>query len=222
MPTSLKPETPLLVRGALVSILAAGYAILAHLSTARGGHGTLGALLAIGPVGLLALGFLWHTHRVLGAVAWLLGAALIAGHWSVLKTHFVWLYLMQQAGLYGLLGVYFGRTLAPGRVPLCTQMALQVRGALDPAALRYTRQLTLAWTLLFAMVTLALVVLFYTAPLRDWSAFANFGAPLLLILMFVIENRVRRIALPDMQHAGIVATLRASAAIGFGSRERRP
>ena len=210
-----------LLRGALVAVLALAYAVLAHVSTAQGGHGTLGALLAIGPIGLIALVFSWRTHRLLGPAVWLLAAALIATHWPELKAHFVWLYLIQQVGLYALLGVYFGRTLGSGRVPLCTQMARHVHGPLSAAALRYTRQVTVAWTLFFAMITLALVILFYAAPLRAWSVFANFGAPLLIVLMFVLENRVRRLALPDMEHAGIVATLRASAAVGFGTAEHR-
>lgn len=207
-------------RAALLACLALAYAVLAHVSTAQGGHGTLGALLAIGPVGLVALIFLWRSRHVLGLAAWLLAVALVAAFWLPLKAHFVWLYLIQQVGLYGLLGVYFGRTLVPGGVPLCTQMALHAHGVLSAAALRYTRRVTVAWSLLFAMITLALMILFCTAPLRVWSAFASFGAPMLMVLMFALENRVRRLALPDVEHVGIIATLRASAAVGFGSAGR--
>lgn len=205
-----------------MALLAVAYAVLAHLSTAQGGHGSLGALLAIGPIGLVALAFSWRALRLPGLAAWLLAAALMAAHWPELKAHFVWLYLIQQVGLYALLGVYFGRTLASGSVPLCTQMAQHVHGTLSAAALRYTRQVTAAWTLFFAIITLALMMLFYAAPLWVWSAFANFGAPVLVVLMFVVENRVRRLALPDMEHAGIIATLRASAAVGFGTAGHRP
>src|SRR5471032_927642 len=45
-------RTQNLMRSASVGILALSYPLLAHLSTAQGEHGTLGALLAIGPVGL--------------------------------------------------------------------------------------------------------------------------------------------------------------------------
>ena len=81
--------------------------------------------------------------------------------------------------------------------------------------------LTVAWTLLFALTTVALLILFYAAPPIVWSAFANFGAPALMALMFALENWVRRLALPGMEHAGLVATIRASAAVGHGSQERR-
>jgi len=210
-----------LARAALLGGLALAYAVLAHVSTAQGAHGTLGALLAIGPVGLVALIFLWRSRRVWGLAAWVLALVLVVAFWLPLKAHFTWLYLIQQAGLYALLGVYFGRTLRPGRVPLCTQMALHAHGTLSAPTLRYTRQVTVAWSLLFALITLALVILFFTAPLRVWSAFANFGAPLLIVLMFALENRVRRFALPGMEHAGLLTTLRASAAVGFGTAERR-
>ncbi len=210
-----------LARTVVVLVLALGYALLAHFSTSRGGHGTLGALLAIGPVGCVALIFAWRSmRRVLAITAWLLAVVFIAAHWHELKAEFVWIYLIQQIGIYCLLGISFGRTLAPEHVPLCTQMALHVHGALSADALRYTRQVTMAWTLFFATIAAALIIVFFFAPLQGWSAFANFGIPILIISMFAVEGRVRRRALPDMAHAGIIATIRASTAVGFGAAER--
>jgi uncharacterized membrane protein len=212
-----------LPRGVVVGILALAYSLLAHLSNARDGHGTLGALLAIGPVGLIALAFAWRSrHRLLGVSAWLIAAALIATRWQQLRAHFVWLYLIQQLGTYGLLAYFFGRTLTADCVPLCTQMALRVHGDLSAAAFLYTRQVTIAWTVFFTVITATTTTLFLAVPLATWSAFANFGIPLLIVAMFVIENRVRRWALPDMTHAGVIATIRASAVGGFGAAERRP
>ena len=211
-----------LPRIVIAGILALSYALLAHISTVQGGNGTLGALLAIGPLGLFALVFAWRSaHRVAGLLAWLLTAAVIAAQWHQLKAQFVWVYLLQQVGIYGLLGLTFGRTLALNRVPLCTQMALRVHGALNAGALRYTRLVTVAWTLFFAVTTAMLIFLFLAAPLKIWSVFANFGIPLLVIIMFLIENRVRRRLLPNMAHVGVIATIRASAAGGFGAVERR-
>lgn len=211
-----------LMRGAGVVLLALGYALLAHLSTARQGHSTLGALLAIGPVGLFALVLAWRSaQRVLGLTAWLVAAALIATQWPVLKAQFVWIYLLQQLGIYSLLGLSFARTLARDRVPLCTQVALRVHGTLPVDAFRYTRQVTIAWTIFFAVTTALIMLLFLAAPSRIWSAFANFGIPILVFIMFVIENRVRRRVLPNMTHAGAIATIRASAFGGAGAEERR-
>ena len=212
----------MLVRALGVGVLVVAWSALAHLSATRPGHETLGALLAIGPVALFALLLAWRTLRAAGLALWLLAAAIIAAYRGELQSHFVWVYLIQQVGLYGLLGLAFGRTLARGCVPLCTQMALRVHGALAEEALRYTRQVTLAWTVLFAITTLTLLLLFFAAPLSYWSAFANFGAPLAVIVVFAAENAVRYRALPDMQHAGLLATVQASAAVGVGGFRAPP
>ncbi len=209
-------------RTLIVGILALGYALLAHMSTAQGGHGTLGAVLAIGPLGAIAALLAWRsTHRVLGLAVWVLALAYLGMHWYELKARFALVYLMQQVGFYCLLAWTFGRTLAPGLTPLCTQMALRVHGALSAEALRYTRQVTLAWTLFLTAIVVALIAAFLVAPLRAWSAFANFGVPALLVLMFLIEHKVRRHALPGMAHASIIATIRASAELGVGAVEPR-
>ncbi len=204
-----------MARAAGAAALVLGYALLLHLTTTRAGHDSLGALLTIAPVGLLALALAWRSNqRLLAIAAWVLAAALIAAQWRQLKAHFVWFYLLQQVGFYGLLGISFGQSLGRDRVPLCTRMALLVHGALPADALRYTRRLTMAWTLFFAAVTAILLLLFLAAPLKVWSVFANFGAVALVMLMFLVENRVRRRMLPAMAHVGVIATIRASAIRG--------
>ena len=201
-----------MARTAVVGALVVSYALLLHLTTTRTDHGSLGAVLTIAPVGLLALALAWRSsQRLLAIAAWVLAAALIAAQWQQLKAHFVWFYLLQQVGFYSLLGISFGQSLGRDRVPLCTRMALLVHGTLPADALRYTRRLTMAWTLFFAAVTATLLLLFLAAPLTVWSLFANFGAVTLVILMFLVENRVRRRLLPAMAHVGVIATIRASA-----------
>jgi uncharacterized membrane protein len=209
-------RTRMLPRAAIFGLLIAAYSLLAHITTTRSGHGTAAALLAIAPVAALALLLAWRSLRWAGVLLWLIAAAVLAVYWGTLKAHFVWVYLLQQLGLYGFLGMTFGRTLAHGSVPLCTQMALQVHGALPEAAVRYTRQVTVAWTVFFVLIATTLLGLFFFAPLSTWSAFANFGAPLAIALMFGVENRLRYRALPNMPHSGLIATLKASAAVGLG------
>jgi uncharacterized membrane protein/SAM-dependent methyltransferase len=211
-----------LLRVGGVGLLVVGYAVLAHLTATRPGHRTLGALLAIGPISVFALLLAWRSLRAAGLALWLCAAALVVAYWGRLQANFVWVYLLQQLGLYGLLGLAFGRTLTRAQLPLCTQMALRVHGTLKPDALRYTRRVTLAWTVLFALIAAALVSLFFAAPLTAWSAFSNFGAPLAIIAMFAAEHLVRYRALPDMAHSGLIQTLRASAAVGFGSARASP
>jgi len=125
-------------------------------------------------------------------------------------SHFSWLYLIQQSGTYGLLGFSFGRSLAAGHVPLCTRFATLAHGSLAPDAVRYTRTVTLAWTIFFCAMSAAVLIVYVAAPLRAWSVFTNFCTAPLVGLMFIGEYLVRLRVLPDMQHASILGTVRAT------------
>jgi uncharacterized membrane protein len=103
----------------------------------------------------------------------------------------------------------FGRSLIGNRVALCTQLADRVHGPLTPSEVRYTRRVTAAWAGFFVLIVAATLGLFYAAPLRIWSLFANFCVPPLIGLMFVAEYAVRRRALPQAPHRGILAAIRA-------------
>ena len=201
-----------------VAAVAVGYAVLAHLSNSTPGASALGVTLAVGPVLLFVVAVTWRSaYRF---VALLLCAAcgmLIYRYWSALEQHFPLLYLAQQAGVYGLLGYSFGRTLAGDRIPLCTQWAVMVHGPLAPAVARYTRAVTVAWTAFFGLLTITLIGLFAIGPLSVWSAFANFGAFPLVVAMFVGEYAVRRWALPDMERAHILDGVRAYLAASRGA-----
>jgi len=206
----VKPRARVWIRGLGVAAVAIAYAILAHVSNSNPRASALGVVLAVGPLLAFALTPAWRSgyrrsSLFLGALA---GLA-VYRYWPVLAEHFPWLYLLQQAGAYGLLGLTFGRSLMGGRVPLCTHWATLIQGPLEPAVARYTRNLTAAWTFFFALITTALIVLFVLAPLPVWSAFANFCCLPLIVAMFVGEYLVRGRALPDMHHASILAGARA-------------
>lgn len=206
----MRPHARALVRGFSIAAAAIGYAVLAHLSNSRPGASALGVVLATGPLLLVPVILAWRSRYRLGALLLVvLAAALVYEYWRVLAQYFPWLYLLQQAGAYGLLGLAFGRSLAPARVPLCTEWATTLHGPLRPALARYTRAVTQAWTLFFALVTSALLALFAFAPLSVWSAFANFGTFPLVVAMFVGEYIVRRCLLPDVQQGGILDGARA-------------
>ena len=199
------------MRIVLVVLAVIAYAVLAHYSNAVPGHEDLGALLAIAPVWIAALVLAWRSqHRAVGLLACALVAAFALIEWKSLRSHFTWLYLIQQAGAYGLLGVSFGRTLAEGHVPLCTRFATLAHGSLSADAVRYTRSVTRAWTIFFCVMSAAVLVVYFVAPLRVWSVFTNFCTAPLVALMFVGEYLVRLRVLPDMQHASILGTVRAS------------
>jgi uncharacterized membrane protein len=63
--------------------------------------------------------------------------------------------------------------------------------------------------LFFAAMALVSTLLFFLAPLTAWSIFDNFLTLPLVGLMFIAEYRVRRQALPDMEHSHILDSVRA-------------
>ena len=198
------------VRVSAIALVVIAYAVLAHFSNAVAGNEGLGAFLAIAPLWLAALVLAWRcSQRRLGLLACGLAAVLAYAGWDELKSHFAWLYLIQQAGAYGLLGISFGRSLGQDRVPLCTRFATLVHGPLSTSVMRYTRSVTVAWTVFFAAMSGALLLLYVAAPLAVWSAFANFCAAPLVALMFIGEYLVRHRVLPDMHHASVLDTIRA-------------
>lgn len=206
----MKLRARALLRGFTIAAAAIAYAVLAHVSNSTPGASALGVVLATGPLLLVPVMLAWRSRYRLGALLLVvLAGALVYEYWRVFAQYFPWLYLLQQAGAYGLLGLAFGRSLAPARVPLCTEWATTLHGPLRPAVARYTRAVTQAWTLFFALVTIALLALFVFAPLSVWSAFANFCTFPLVVTMFVGEYIVRRRVLPDAQQAGILDGARA-------------
>jgi uncharacterized membrane protein len=116
---------------------------------------------------------------------------LVSRYWSALTQKFVWSYLIQQAGAHAGLAIMFWRSLVHGRTLLCTRWATVMHGSLPPAVAGYTRNVTSAWTVFFALMTIALNALFVFAPLHVWSAFANFCTFPLIGAMFVAEYMVR-------------------------------
>ena len=207
-----------LPRGALrivaIGILILAYACLSHYSNTRGLH-RLGAILAIAPPAGLLLTVLRHAlpaYIVLLAAA--LGVLLLYDSWPILEKNFSVVYLLQELGMYGLLAAAFGRSLRAGEVALCTRLADKLHGPLSAAELLYTRRVTLAWTLFFALMGVAIAVLYFVAPRAVWSAFVNFVATPLIVAMFAAEYAVRGRVLPHTERRGIWATMR----VFFASR----
>jgi uncharacterized membrane protein len=193
---------------AAVCALILAYAGLSHYSNATGSH-SLGATLAFAPLTLFATFVVWRGTRPWLATLLTAGlGALIYGLWPVLERHYSLVYLIQESCAYTLLGLTFGRSLLPDRVALCTTLADKVHGPLSPRELKYTRQVTAAWTLFFFAVTVGSLLLYALAPLRVWSIYINFCAMPLVGTMFIAENLVRRLVLPQVKKAGLLATVR--------------
>jgi uncharacterized membrane protein len=184
------------------------YASLSHYCITRH-RPELGAALAVIPLLALGASLLRRSKGALLAATVGVAAALVLYDCRpLLERNFSLVYLLQECGMNGLLAVIFGRSLRAGETPLCTRFADRLHGPLTPVEMRYTRRVTLAWTLLFAAITLTTLVLYAAAPLAVWSLFVNFVTVPLIAAMFAAELAVRRRVLPPADRGGILASLR--------------
>ena len=104
----------------------------------------------------------------------------------------------------------FARTLASGRTPLCTEFASWVHEDMSsPRLLWYTRQVTNAWAIFFALTAVASVVLFVYAQPSVWTFFSAVLGPALTAAVFVVENLLRSYFLPPKDRVGLAGTWRA-------------
>ena len=201
-------------RGLAIAAGAVAYPVLAHFSTATSAATTLPSLgVAVSLAPSLAI-LLWLTWRSPKRLLMLLLCVMVAGllglFWGALQRNFGWVYFLQHAGTNLMLAAVFGATLLRGRQPLVTRLAETVhRTRLAPEVLRYTRQVTLAWTLFFLATALVSGALFCCASMEAWSVFANFLSFPLILLMFALEYAVRLRKLPDLEKHSIMDGVRA-------------
>jgi uncharacterized membrane protein len=211
------------LRWAAALVAGVGYSGRAYLAAAAPTPSLFGALVAIAPLAGLACILAWRSPRRPAMLALCLAAfaaIFIAGDW--LLAHYEWVFLLQHAGMYALLCVAFGRTLQAGHTPMVTGLARMVHGTLTPALVRYTRSVTWAWTLYFAVTCAVSLLLFWLAPIAVWSAFANLLGPVLLVLMFGAEYAVRCFVLPAADRAGPLEAIRAYRRGSASGDARRP
>lgn len=206
----MKPDSGQTARRVAVVVLVVAWAAAAHYTTALVDASSWGALLGLAPFVAIAAGFAWRSRRRTILLALLgLGAGGLALAWPVLARNVGWMYFVQHAGTNALLCVAFGRTLLSGREPMCSRVAAMIHDELSPGLARYTRQVTVAWTLFFGLTVVVSVALFTFGSLAAWSTFANLLTIPLVALMFVAEYAVRRHVLPPEDRSGILDAVRA-------------
>ena len=149
-----------------------------------------------GPSGVVALG------TALGVAAWVA--------WPHLQANVNRIYFAEQISMDLFLCGLFAFSLLPGREALVTRLARVTRGGILPAsAVPYTRAVTLAWAVFFAVAAAASAFLFAFASIAAWSLFVNLLMWPLVAAMFVIEYAIRLRCLSDLDHVSIFASVRA-------------
>ncbi len=211
--SSADDASPVSRRGRLIALagLFAGYALLSQYSAssanphARG----LGAALSIGPLFLVGLGMLWlWKWRLSALVIALLSGVLLYLKWPFIERFYEWSDLAQQCGIYGLVALFFARSLFGGCVPVCEQLAHRMYGALTRDEIVYMRRATAAWAIFYFLLAAAILILFFVVPLQAWSLFTNFVTWGLMVLAGFVDHALRRLVLPRHREGGILTLIR--------------
>lgn len=201
----------MIIQGIAAIAAVAAYQVGAHYAAATPGAHGVGLALALLPA--LAMAFAAAARSRLRAWLVPLWIAACAALWSArasLAMHFGWGLYLEHVSFNLAMALLFGRTLMPGNTPLCTQFAVLIHnGAPAPAVVRYTRHVTLAWTLFFVATAAVSTLLFAATPIVTWSTFANYLSLPLVGVMFAVEHACRRFVLPGEPGPGIIEAIRA-------------
>ena len=188
------------VRWMAGAVAGVAYAVACYVLMTRARDSAWSLAIVLGPLVLLGAASAWGKGQRALAVAALAAAAvlaLFAASGRGLSAR--WLYLAQHAGVHLALGAWFGSTLRPGADPLVTALARRVHERLTDAMVRYTRQVTVAWTLYFAAMVAASLALFLSGDFAHWSLLADILTPILTAAFFVGEYLVRYRLHPEFE-----------------------
>lgn len=196
-------------RYALLLILVAAYSLAAHFASVSVDVGRMTMLFALGPfLGLLIFRTWASRYRYVVLVGSTFVSLLLLTNWSAASSHLSWIYFAQHFGINAMLCLVFGRSLLRDREPICTRMAALVEEQLTPSVVRYTRTVTLTWTVFFGIIAGVSAGLFIFASLMAWSMYANILYLPLVFLMFAAEFSVRLRVLRGTPHTRLIKTMR--------------
>jgi uncharacterized membrane protein len=205
------PRWRRIVRTAAIASALVAYPILAYFAAAAPPPaGILAVAFAVAPLVIVLALVGWRPpYRILTLALCAAVCALLWVNAEAIGQYLGLVYFIQNVCTNAALGLIFGRSLFQGREPLCARFAAMVRGPLQPPVARYTRQVTVAWTIFFAAMIVVSSLLFFLATIQVWSTFANLLTMPLVALMFIAEYAVRKHVLPDLPRTHILEALRA-------------
>ncbi len=209
---------------ALLVLAFIAYPVLLHLYLRGEGGSDADLLLAILPLLTLLGWFAWRATpprwRLLVPLAFLLLAYwMTAGHE---RFGAIALSGSAHAALNLFLMGFFGRTLLPGREALITQITRRVNGGVQPDIARYTRHVTLAWTVYFGAQVMLSLLLYLFAPLMVWLTFINLMGWPLLVVMFGLEYLWRITRYPHHPRTSIRKAFEVYARDFAATRKQHP
>jgi uncharacterized membrane protein len=205
----MTPTTVLRDLGLLLLMVA--WVVAAHVGSTGWGNASFNAAVGVLPIAVAVLMALWRlpqwTLRGAGVLALV---ALLAWLWPQLRHNVPLLYYLQHLGIHVALGVFFGKSLLGPGEALITRMARRIFAhELSARKVRYTRGVTLAWTVFFFVNALVSTLLFIWAPPAIWSIHANLLTGPLVGVMFLVEHIWRMCVLPPHERPGLAAIVQA-------------
>jgi uncharacterized membrane protein len=199
---------------AVLSVLAVAGALFAYAGLAHWAavsqSGALAAAFTLGPVLLVGAVLAVRAWRLLGLCLVLAAAALM--YFLAVRSsapHLQVLLPIPSIAVNLLLLWIFAHTLRPGHEAIVTRMARHVHGDIPLDIEAHTRHVTWAWSIFFALMAAASLLLFIFASRETWSLFANVLTLPLAALLFVAEYVYRLLRYPNFSHASLLAGVRA-------------
>jgi uncharacterized membrane protein len=194
---------------ALLLIAGVAYAGVSHWMMLFHAAAPWAVVVLLGPLWLTALGLAGSRFGRWGlAVA---GIAGLAGFALVLLGEAGdpnRLYVFQHAAINALLCGWFGLSLRGEGLSLIGQFAQRVH-AMTPAMRVYTAQVTRVWTVYFALMVVASIVVYLSMSFAAWSVLANLLTPMCVTGLFVGEHLMRYRLHPEFERTRLVDAVRA-------------
>jgi uncharacterized membrane protein len=187
----------------------AAYAVLSHWMMVYHASDPWAVLVLLVPLWLTALGL---AGSYFGRWGLLVVAAAGAGlFWLVMNGEAGdtnRLYVLQHVGINALLCGWFGSTLRGNGLSLIGQFAERVHPLVGEMP-RYTRQVTVVWTMYFAVLVVSSIVVYLTMPFAAWSLLANVLTPIGVTALFVGEHLLRYRIHPEFERSRLIDAMRA-------------
>jgi uncharacterized membrane protein len=184
-----------------VVVAACASPLVLHFAIVHQSRALLAAFLALAAAGMLAARAPWPLAALVAAAA--LGVPWIS--FDLVAQ----LALAGPAAAFLAMAWVFGRTLAPGRVPLVERISRAEReGDFPPELAAYTRRLTAAWALVLAAIPVADVAVALLAGPAAQSAIVNLASWTLIAGLFFGEYAYRRWRYPQFPHKHPLAVAR--------------
>jgi uncharacterized membrane protein len=191
-------------RALFIALLVAASSVMIHVAViTRDSFAEWAALTMLVAIPLADQLFSLHVR------AWLtLGAAALALSWLSFVSGAEVILYVPSVVIPALLAWFFGRTLVADRTPLVEQIAKAARDVVPDRLVRYSRNLTQMWTLVFVTMSATALLLALSGRRELWSIVTNFGNYAFVGAVVLAEYAYRRWRFRDYPHPGLVEYLR--------------